>query len=237
MQVTPPSIDGTAGLAAVPAAPTAPMAQGTTPTAGDGNAGAIPFGPTPADRVDIQPLDVRGALQIMIAEVRSQLGLPPDSAFLQSASQGALQTSQTVIRLFLAALPEPAVDAATWMAAAQTAESTLDTALGRAVQTVSAWRDVPAAAVEAAQQTHAWISGQLNENLNNPLWLRPEWLGLAPSVERYWRRRRRARHWLSDPDSRGARDPLAWDRSNDGTLTPDGGVDGDRGGGKTECGA
>jgi hypothetical protein len=32
------------------------------------------------------------------------------------------------------------------------------------------------------------------------MWLRPEWLGLAPRIERFWRRRRLTRRGLADPD-------------------------------------
>jgi hypothetical protein len=30
----------------------------------------------------------------------------------------------------------------------------------------------------------------------------PEWLGLAPAIERFWRRRRLVRRGLTDPDLR-----------------------------------
>jgi hypothetical protein len=38
------------------------------------------------------------------------------------------------------------------------------------------------------------------EEPQNPIWLRPEWAGLAPRFERFWRRRCLARRRLTDPD-------------------------------------
>jgi len=55
--------------------------------------------------------------------------------------------------------------------------------------------------VDGARQTRAMVVAAIMDEPPNPLLLRPEWLGLAPWVERYRRLRRRARRRLSDPDA------------------------------------
>jgi len=40
----------------------------------------------------------------------------------------------------------------------------------------------------------------LGDEPQNPLWRRPEWVGLAPQLQRFWRRRRLAHRRLMDPD-------------------------------------
>lgn len=60
--------------------------------------------PIAADRVDIRPLDLVSALQILIAEVRAELQLPVDVP----RSQSPAQTAQIVLHLLLEALPGPA---------------------------------------------------------------------------------------------------------------------------------
>jgi len=112
-----------------------------------------------------------------------------------------------LVQLFLQALPPPeTLEPAAWLAAATQVEGAMQVALDRAVAAVTVWRDVPAAVVEAANQTRATVVAAIADETPNPLWLRPEWLGLAPRMERYWRRRRRARQrpsaqqLLRDPD-------------------------------------
>ena len=70
----------------------------------------------------------------------------------------------------------------------------------RALAIVTQWRDVPAAAVDAVKETRLLFLSALSDDLPNPLWLRPEWLGLAPVLQRFRRRRRIARRRLTDPD-------------------------------------
>jgi hypothetical protein len=79
-------------------------------------------------------------------------------------------------------------------------ESALQTGLERAINAVTVWHDVPAAVVDAAHETRALVLLALSDEPQNPLWLRPEWAGLAPRFERFWRRRRFARRRLADPD-------------------------------------
>jgi hypothetical protein len=70
----------------------------------------------------------------------------------------------------------------------------------RALSVVTAWRDVPSPVVDAAKQTHALVFEALADEPPSPLWLRPEWMGLAPLFQRFRRRRRNMRRHLSDPD-------------------------------------
>lgn len=188
-----------------------------------------------ADQVHIQPLDLTGAIQILMAEVRAELPMPGDAphpaqlipmpipggahgdgARLEPLllATGAVPEEplvaiapQSLVQLFLQALPPPeTLEPAAWLAAVMNVEGAMQVALDRAVAAVTVWRDVPAAVVEAANQTRATVVAAIAAESPNPLWLRPEWVGLAPRMERYWRRRRRARQRLtarpplSDPD-------------------------------------
>jgi hypothetical protein len=155
-----------------------------------------------ADRVDIQPLDVAAALQILIAEVRSGLELPADSSMMQNPAQ----TSRVLIQAFLHAVPEGASSPAVWAAASTRIELAFLSAMDRAVDAVAAWRVVPQFVVDAAKETRALALLQLTDEPLSPMWLRPEWLGLAPKIERFWRRRRLARRGLTDPDFRSFRE-------------------------------
>ncbi|HWJ34918.1 MAG TPA: hypothetical protein VNR70_06610 [Steroidobacteraceae bacterium] len=154
------------------------------------------------DRLDIQPLDVVAALQILIAEVRSAVELPADSLTMQSPTQA----SRVLIELFLQAVPEVTDNPPIWVAALTRVELAFQAAIDRAVDAVAVWRDVPQFVVDAAKETRALVVSQLCDEPPNPMWLRLEWLGLAPRVERFWRRRRLARRGLTDPDSRSLRE-------------------------------
>jgi hypothetical protein len=162
-----------------------------------------------ADRVDIQPLDVAAALQILIAEVRMAMELPADSSTMQSPAQ----TSRVLIQMFLHAVPEGAsslpVGASSLPAGAPASigiELAFLSAIDRAVDAVAAWRDVPQFVVDAAKETRALVVLLLTDEPLSPMWLRPEWLGLAPRIERFWRRRRLTRRGLADPDFRSFRE-------------------------------
>jgi hypothetical protein len=184
-----------------------------------------------ADKLEIQPLDVAAALQIMAAEIRSALELPAESLLMQSPAQ----TSRAMIQLFLDAMqegaprlpeempaapqggyamPENARSLPAWGALSARIELAFQSAMDRAVEAVAAWRDAPQFVVDAAKETRTLIVSQLAEQPVSPLWLRPEWLGLAPKVQRYWRRRRVARRGLTDPDSRPPREADDRDAGN-----------------------
>jgi hypothetical protein len=152
-----------------------------------------------ADRADIRPLDIPAALQILVSELRAALDLQTglsDGAALDSPVQAA----QVLVRMVLQSMPDEAPDVAAWTQALARVEAALQTGLASAITAVSAWRDVPAAAVDAAKETRALVFSVLGDEPQNPLWLRPEWVGLAPRLQRFWRRRRLARRRLMDPD-------------------------------------
>jgi hypothetical protein len=156
---------------------------------------------TTADRADIRPLDIPAALQILLAEVRAEFDL---QAVLMSGEGSAVlgtpaQATRALVELVIQSMPDDA-GVASWSAVLERVEAALPIGLERAMNAVSAWRDVPPAVVEAAQETRTSVFSVLGDEPQNPLWLRPEWAGLAPRFERFWRRRRIARRRLTDPD-------------------------------------
>jgi hypothetical protein len=160
-----------------------------------------------ADRADIRPLDVPAALQILLAEVRAAFEL--QALQMGGENSGAnpetpVQAARALVDMAVQFLPdEPNVPV--WTAALVHMEASLQLSLERAIEAVSAWRDVPAMVVDAAKETRAMVFSALGEDPQNPLWLRPEWAGLAPRFERFWRRRRIALRRLIDPDHSGER--------------------------------
>jgi hypothetical protein len=150
----------------------------------------------PADRADIGPLDISSALQILLSEVRAGLDLPPDAAIMQAPDQAA----RAVLSLFLQGLPENARDASAWTSELVRVEAAIQSSIERALGIVSQWRDVSAGVVDAVKEARALSVSVLGDDPHNPLWLRPEWLGLAPTMQRFRRRRRNAQRRLADPD-------------------------------------
>jgi hypothetical protein len=181
--------------------PGAPVIR--TPTKPPGEAGSAPAGviATIADRADIRPLDIPAALQILLAEARAALDL--QAALMGGADNLSTdtpeQTARAVVEMAVQSLPIE-TDVPVWTAALARMESALQTGLERGVDAVSAWRDVPAVVVDAVQETRTLVFSVLSDGPQNTLWLRPEWAGLAPRFERFWRRRRIARRRLTDPD-------------------------------------
>lgn len=198
-----------AAISAGAAANVAPSALATTDMAA-----ASPV----ADRLDIQPLDPGAALQILLAEVRAALDVPLDAALPREALtlQSPGQAAQVLIRLWLAS---PDIAGSTplvgttplWAAAAASLELNFRSAIDAAVDVVTGWRDVPPGAVDAARDARSLTLSLLSDDPPSALWLRPEWLGLARPMERFWRRRRRARRGFTDPDLRPSREEDADD--------------------------
>jgi len=172
----------------------------------------MPNVPSTADRVEIQPLDPAAALQILAAEVRAHLGLPPDTGPLP----GPTQAAQALIRLLLDAadapppgedLPVEAPVAATPpMSAVPPAEAAVLAGMDQALDVIGGWRGIERTSQEAAIATRALVIRLLSDVPPSPLWLRPEWSSLAPRIEKYWRRRR-IRRGLTDPDPRAGDHP------------------------------
>ena len=167
------------------------------------------------DRADIRPLDIPAALQILLAEVRAAFELTAldsmtaETSLLAETSQPAEtsiladsppQTARAILQLFLRALPQDTEPVSSWAAALTRAETTLQQGLDRGIAAINGWNEVPAMVLDAAKETHALIFSALADDSQNPIWLRPEWAGLAPRLDRFWRRRRLARRRVTDPD-------------------------------------
>jgi hypothetical protein len=155
-----------------------------------------------ADRADIRPLDVAAALQILLAEVRSAFELLA-VAMGEEANElvsSPPQAARALLQMVLRAVPEETASVPAWNAELARVETALQTALDRGIDAVTMWRDVPPIVVDAAQEARTLVFSALGDDLQNPAWLRPEWAGLAPKFERFWRRRRLARRRLTDPD-------------------------------------
>jgi len=167
---------------------------------------AVNIAPT-ADRADIRPLDVMAALQILLAEVRASFDWPLEGPISQgAAAQTPLHAAHELLDMFLQQLPDDSGDASAagnplaWTEALVQIETTMQSSLERAVGVVALWRDVPPLVVDAVREAGALYFSALGDEPPNPLWLRPEWMGLAPRFHRFRRRRRDARRRLTDPD-------------------------------------
>jgi hypothetical protein len=166
--------------------------------------------PPASDQADIRPLDVPGGLQILIAETRAafqeiaEFVTAPAPQTLGSSVDAApgdsLQAARQIVELVLQSLPENIENPDVWTTALLRAESALEAGLQQSVSTVASWREVPDAVVDSVAQSGALVLQALSEEMPNPLWLRPEWVGLAPRLQRFSRRRRAARRRLTDPD-------------------------------------
>jgi hypothetical protein len=99
-------------------------------------------------------------------------------------------------------LPEGSPEVATWSEALPRADAALQSGLARALGVIDAWGGVPPAVAASAREVSGLITHALGDESLNPLWLRPEWLGLAPRLERVRRRRRVLKRRLTDPDYR-----------------------------------
>ncbi len=169
-----------------------------------------------ADRADIRPLDIPAALQILLAEVRASFESQAIEMGGDTGGAGAVsetQAAHALLQMVLQALPDETAsspawnapgnapgNAPAWNAAQARVDAALQAGLDRAIGAVAAWRDVPASVVDAAKQTRTLVFAILGDDPQNPIWLRPEWVGLAPRFERFWRRRRVVRRHLADPD-------------------------------------
>jgi hypothetical protein len=189
MDVTKLPAPGAAAVRPATASPAQPGAQSPAKTA------------SIQTRADIRPLDIRAALQILLAEVRASFELPavPMSGDGGAVLDDPIRAAHAAVEMLLQSMPEEP-DPAAWTAGLLRAETALQTGLQRAIDAVTVWRDVPAAVLEATQQTRTLIAAVLGEGPQNPIWRQPEWAALYPRLERFWRRRRAARRHLTDPD-------------------------------------
>jgi hypothetical protein len=177
--------------------PTARAATGTVAEQGSQSPTLVA---PPADRADIRPLDISGALLILLAEVRAGFDLPADAIPPSASVQSPGQAARELVTMFLQVLPEDASNASVWTAVLVRVEAAAQSSIERALGVVTQWQDVPAAVVDAAKETRVLFLSALGDDPQYPLWLRPEWVGLAPRFQRFRRRRRGARRRLTDPD-------------------------------------
>jgi hypothetical protein len=228
--VSPPPDVGsqTGAAAAVPSRPNPPATE---------RGAAPPDPPVALDRADIRPLDLSGALQILVAEVRAALiealvvdlqpgadtvatpaqahNAPSASSTDSSASPFAsnadllalsgpqdldspVPAARAIVELVLRSLPET-FEPNSWNVALPRVDQAMQTGVQRALDAVSAWRDVPPAVIEATQES---ASLALALSAAEPLypWPPPEWTGMAPRLALLWRRRRALKRRLVDPD-------------------------------------
>ena len=122
------------------------------------------------------------------------------AAATAAIAQSPDQAAREMVEMFLQSLPEDASDAPAWTSALVRADAAMQSSIEQAIGVVTQWRDVPAAAVDAVADTRALFLSALGDEPQNPLWLRLEWVGLAPVLHRLRRRRRNARRRLTDPD-------------------------------------
>jgi hypothetical protein len=166
--------------------------------------------PPASNQADIRPLDVPGGLQILIAETRTAFqeiaefvaAFAPQTlgTSVDAMPSNSLQAARQIVELVLQSLPENIENPDVWTTALLRAESALEAGLQQSVSTVANWREVPDVVVDSVAQSGALVLQALSEEMPNPLWLRPEWVGLAPRLQRFARRRRAARRRLTDPD-------------------------------------
>jgi hypothetical protein len=172
---------------------------------------AAPAAPA-SDHADIRPLEVSGGLQVMLAEFRSAFELIAESIGTAAMSNVALdesgkssvevpaQAARQIVEWVLQAMPEDASNPVVWSAVLVRVETALQGGLQQAESALANWREVPPSVLDAVKQAGGVALQVLSDERPNPLWLRPEWVGLEPRLERFWRRRRAARRHLTDPD-------------------------------------
>lgn len=178
------------------------------------------------DRVDIGPLSLPGALQILLAEVREALAaelpvlpLPP---YGLNPPQNPDQAAHRLVELYLQAVtPEEQTERAAgeWLAQLARVDAAADKGFERALQVVTEWREVTPPVIASLQEARGMMVSALtmdelpgvldlagSRDQFNPAWLlRPDWLTLAPRLERFRRRRRKFRKSAPEPD---ASDPM-----------------------------
>jgi hypothetical protein len=197
-----------------------------TPSLGERNAAPAPALPLPVDRSSIKLLDLTGALQILIAEVKLALGDagfgPPDPSLGEAlqrwaaaqpplallladpdTAQAALAPpARALLEIVLRALPAEDQPPQAWTAAVQKLTQALANGSAAAIERISAWHDTPVRLAALLEKSRALALDLLGEDAPLPLLTRPEWLGLGAALTRFHRLRRRQRRLLlSDTDA------------------------------------
>jgi hypothetical protein len=161
------------------------------------------------DRVDIRPLDVPAALQILIAEVRAAFAEAPaivprhdfgvDEGAAAAMVDDAVPAARVLVEMVLQSLPET-FEPDSWSTTLTRADAALQSGVQSAVNVVGAWRDVAPEVLSVTQESGALALRLISGEPPFPAWPPPEWLGMAPRLTRLWRRRRALRRRLVDPD-------------------------------------
>jgi hypothetical protein len=127
--------------------------------------------------------------------IYTALGVPP-------VQLGPATAPFTVIQMMLQRLPaEESQRPAEWLNTATQVEGLVRTAMDKAVDAVTVWRDVPPTAVAVVIDARTLVLAALDENSPNPLWLMPEMMCILPRMQRYWRLRRRLRRSLDQEEA------------------------------------
>ena len=189
----------------------------------EGGAAAPSAAAIAADLVDIRPLDIQGALQILVAEVRLSLvealtdqgnvGGTNVSGDTGNPMDGPVPAARVIVDLVLRSLPAT-FEPASWAIALPRVDIATQAGVQRALDAVIAWRDVPAAVVEATRESATLALSLIADEQPYPLWPPDEWIGFAPRLARFWRRRRALKRRLIDPDH-GASGQGRQDRMDD----------------------
>jgi hypothetical protein len=184
-----------------PAPATAVARLPTSPPGEQGPQSAANAAPI-ADRADIRPLDIPAALRILLAEVRAAFELQAVvmGADASEAVSSPPQAARALLQVVLGTVPDEHASVPTWNAALAQVETALQTGIARGIDAITMWRDVAPNVVDAAKEVRTLVFSALGDDAPSTAWLRPEWAGLAPRLERFWRRRRLARRHLTDPD-------------------------------------
>src|SRR5258708_40023451 len=93
-----------------------PIARAGTGTVTEQGSQSATMVVPPADRADIRPLDISGALLILLAEVRAGFDLPADAIPQGATVQSPVQAARELLNMFLQGLPEDASNEPVWNA-------------------------------------------------------------------------------------------------------------------------
>jgi hypothetical protein len=130
-----------------------------------------------------------------VGVIYSTLGAPP-------AQLAPATAPPAVMQMMLRRIPSAeSAPPATWLMTATQVEAVVRTALDKAFDAVTAWRDVSPAVVAVVGDARTAVLAALDEDPLNPLWLTPEMMRILPRMRRYWRLRRRLRRALDQGEA------------------------------------
>lgn len=118
------------------------------------------------------------------------------------AAASAPEAARQLVELLLKALPPESPDEAPFAQRLPALDSAVQSASAQALSIIDSWRAVPVATQAAAHLAVQLAANALGDEVLQAAWLRPEWAGLLPRLERFRARRRRLKRRLQDPDAR-----------------------------------